>query len=49
VVTVATDAAQEDSFADLTIGNSNTDDFALKDVQIFDARPSRVTCRWTPR
>lgn len=48
VVTVATDANQTESFADLTIGNSNTDGWlrdiptmgnqaALKDVRIFDA------------
>lgn len=47
LVTVATDAAQTGTFANLTIGNSNTDgDFgngflgfenALKDVQTFDA------------
>ena len=44
VVTVATDAAQAGTYADLTIGNSNTDmegfygyEYALKDVQTFDA------------
>lgn len=44
VVTVATDAAQTGTYADLTIGNSNTDmggflgyENALKDVQTFDA------------
>lgn len=44
VVTVATDAAQTGTYADLTIGNRNTDmggflgyENALKDVQTFDA------------
>lgn len=36
-VTVETDADQEDSYADLIIGNDNTGWEALKDVQVFDA------------
>jgi hypothetical protein len=38
VVNVVSDPDQADSFADLTIGNSNTQGIAgLKDVQVFDA------------
>lgn len=37
VVTVESDAAQTGTFADLEIGNSNTETYALKDVQTFDA------------
>ncbi len=40
-VNIVTDPAQEDTYASLTIGNSNpnsdADGFALKDVQILDA------------